>query len=379
MLINNELIPFWTVNGQVYYNQFNAWMAVGSDDSVKPQFHIYDSAFDSVDWTQDPAQSWDELVLHRCLQLRHKYQHLCLLYSAGRDSHHILRSFANNKILLDEIIVVDLTLNPLKHPEVDLMMIPLAQDYVKNYNPACKISRINVDFRDYESYFTELWSESPVMAGMNGQYQPSNYLWLINEHLGGRMPSGTGLITGVDKPRLSLKDGWIQSVFYDTVFDWSLFTTLAFDHFYVSPDLPELYVKQCHMIINWWEENMPNIDGETIDKFINDPRSDHYNNYNLACGRGPAVDLNFQGQNGRNKYGSGNHAVFQILQRQARENKWCSFNHWTENYNWIKARAPQAFNLVEPKSGFKNANSNSLKSILSKARRLREWNPQINS
>lgn len=350
-------------------------MAVGSDATVKPQFHVYDSAFDSVDWNQDPAQSWDELVLHRCLQLRNKYQHLCLLYSAGRDSHHILRSFANNKIPLDEIIVIDLALNPLKYREADSMMIPLAQHYVKNYNPACKITRINVDFGVYESYFTESWSEQPVMASMNGQYQPSNYPWLINHHLGSQLPSGTGLINGVDKPKLSLKDGWIQSTFHDTTFEWYASPNLAFEFFYVAPDLPELYVKQCHMVINWWEENMPNIDSQTIDKFVNDPHSEHYDNYNLACGRGPAVDLTFQGQNGRNKYGGAGsfHPAFQILQRNAKENNWSSFKHWTENYNWIKEQAPQAFKLGDPYYGLDHVKSNAFRSIPSKTRKLRAW------
>jgi hypothetical protein len=373
-MINTDLLPYWTVDSKRYYNQFDVWLAIGSRDISTAQFHLYESSFDSLDWTQEPATSWDDLVLLRCLQVRNKYKHLCLLYSAGRDSHHMLRSFANNKIPLDEIVVVDHTLSPLKHPEVDSWMIPLAQQYVKNYNPACKITRINVDFHDFESYFTESWSEDPVMSSMNGQYQPANYSWLVTQHLGSRLPSGTGVITGVDKPRLELKDGWIESAFHDTMFSWYASSNLAFEFFYISPNLPEMYVKQCHMVINWWEKNMPNIDSETIDKFIGDPHSGHYDNYNLACGRGTAVDLTFQGQNGRNK-NSANHAVFKIIQRQARENNWRNFNYWTENYNWLKSQVPHAFDFGT-RSGFKNYDSNVFNPILSKSRRLRTWNTQ---
>ena len=372
-MTNHDLLPSWTVDGKSYYNQFSAWLAVGSGDPTRAKFHIYDNAFDSLDWAQEPTQTWDELVLQRCLQLRNRYQHLCLLYSAGRDSHHILRSFADNKIPLDEIIVVDHTLSPLKHPETDSWQIPLAQQYKTNFNPACKISRINVDRNSFDAFFTEGWSEGSVMAGMNGQFQPANYPWLVTQYLGHQMPSGAGVITGVDKPRLELVDGWIQSVFYDTIFDWYSFPNLAFEFFYISPDLPELYVKQCHMIINWWQENMPDIDADTIEKFINDSRSEHYDNYNIACGRGPAVDINFQGQNGKNK-NTGNHAVFQILHRTAKQNNWSSYHHWKENYDWIKDHTPLAFKTTTL-SGHKNWASNIFKEIPSKSRRLRAWNP----
>jgi hypothetical protein len=88
------------------------------------------------------------------------------------------------------------------------------------------------------------------------------------------------------------------------------------------------------------------------------------------------VDLNFSGQNGLNKYLNGNHAVFQILQRQARENNWRHYDHWSENYNWIRACAPQAFE-TGTRSGFKNIESNVFKPIASKARQLRAWNPVV--
>lgn len=374
-MIVNDLLPYWTVDGQVYYNQFSAWLAVGSGNTSRAKFHIYDQAYDRLDWTQEPNQTWDELVRVRCLQLRSQYKHLCLLYSAGRDSHHILRSFANNGIHLDEIIVVDHTLSPLKHPEVNAWMLPLAQQYVKNYNPACRISQIDVDRSSFDDFFTESWTENSVMAGMNGQFQPANYPWLVTHYLGHRMPSGAGIITGVDKPRLMLSGGWIQSVFYDTMFDWYSSPNLAFEYFYITPNLPELYVKQCHMVVNWWQQHMPNIDADTIDEFINDPRSGHYDNYNLACGRGPAVDIGFQGQNGLNKYPSGNHAVFQILHRTAKEQNWSSYNHWRENYNWIKAHTPHAFK-TNTMSGFKNVNSNVFKSIPSKPKQICAWNPK---
>ena len=124
--IVNDLLPYWTVDGKVYYNQFETWMAIGDGDSSRAQFNFYDQSFDTVDWTQDPPESWDSLVQQRCLQLRDKYKHLCLLYSGGRDSHHLLRSFAKYNILLDEIIRVDFTVNPLKRHEAETWMMPLA-------------------------------------------------------------------------------------------------------------------------------------------------------------------------------------------------------------------------------------------------------------
>jgi hypothetical protein len=119
---------------------------------------------------------------------------------------------------------------------------------------------------------------------------------------------------------------------------------------------------------------MPWIDQPTIDLFINSPHSGYYDSYNLSCGRGEAVDMNFQGQNGKNKY-DGNHPAFQLIQRQARDSKWSSYFHWEQSYQWLKKQIPMAFDLLKS-VGCENPNSRVIKKISSKARQLRPWSPK---
>lgn len=363
--------PYWTVDGRRFYNQFETWLAIGSGDPSRAHFNFFDEVYERLDWTKQPSESWDSLVHKRCLQLRLKYSHLCLLYSGGRDSHHILRSFAKFKIPIDEIIINDFVFNKFKHPEVDAWMMPLAQQYVKNHNANCKITRIIVGKDAYETYFNETWSEAKCMSGMRGQYQPGNHAWLVEKYLTS-LTSGSGVIMGVDKPRLYYENGWIVNKFVDIIFDWATFPYSNFEFFYLSPELPELHVKQCHMIIDWWEQHMPGINESTIEDFIHNPAGQHYDNYNLACGRGPAVDLRFQGQNGLNKYSTSNHATFQIIQRTARANNWKSLQHWSETYAWIRSKVPQAFD-PENLYGFENTNSRFIKPILGKSYKLGPW------
>lgn len=360
-------IPCWIIDGKSYQNQFEAWLAIGSGDPSRARFDFYDQEYDQIDFTQEPKETWDNLLKARCIQLRQRYTHLCLLYSGGRDSHHVLRTFAKNQIPIDELIIIDYTLNPFRHREVDPWILPLAYHYKNNHNPMVKITKISVTKKDFELFFNETWSERKLATGMTGQYSPSHNTWLINQHIK-TLRSGTGIIQGQDKPYIFLKDGWLHTDFWDQVMSWNLAGDRTFEYFYWAPDLPELHVKQCHMVINWWEKNMPWIDEETIWKFINNPRSGYYDDYCMASGRGPAVNLNFPGQNGHNKY-DGSHPTFQIARREAEKNRWRNFFHWQESWKWLKNRIPCAFVSDDP-------NNRVFKIIRSKSRRLRAWTPK---
>ena len=71
-------IPHWVVDGKRYFNQSDTWLAQCLT-SKPARFCLYEDALDSVDWSQDPKESWDELLLIRCLQLRQIYLLLVLL------------------------------------------------------------------------------------------------------------------------------------------------------------------------------------------------------------------------------------------------------------------------------------------------------------
>jgi hypothetical protein len=63
-----------------------------------------DSFFSSIDWTQEPTETLEELYIERARQLRDQYDYLVLFFSGGADSHNILNAFVNGGVHLDEIV-----------------------------------------------------------------------------------------------------------------------------------------------------------------------------------------------------------------------------------------------------------------------------------
>ena len=267
--------PHWVVGENRYYNQFETWQAV-TRTSQTAKFCLYDDEFNSVDWTQDPAESWDELLRIRCLQLRHKYKNLALLYSGGRDSHCILRTFIKNKIPLDEIIMADYVQNPVRTQEYKTWIRPLAEKY-KQHNPQVKITTITVDVDDYKKFYGETWSERPTATLINGLFQPSDYTWLIDQKCK-ITNSNTGIVCGLEKPELLLKDNKVYSITTDRPFMHFFHNQNLMEFFYISPDLPDLHVKQSWLSLNYLASHYPTAD-EVVKKIVQEEAPDVWNHY----------------------------------------------------------------------------------------------------
>jgi hypothetical protein len=109
-------LPHWVVNGVKTSSQIDAWRTAVQANTV-PSFYFYEEEYDKLDWTQEPTATWDQLCLDRCMQLRTTYKKLSLFYSAGRDSHHVLRCFYHFNIPLDEIVLLNLKTSPIHCPE----------------------------------------------------------------------------------------------------------------------------------------------------------------------------------------------------------------------------------------------------------------------
>ena len=323
-------IPHWVVDGKRYFNQSDTWLAQCLT-SKPARFCLYEDALDSVDWSQDPKESWDELLLIRCLQLRQKYKHLVLLYSGGRDSHCILQSFAKFNIPIDEILLVKYTLNPVRANEYETWQRPLAEQY-KAHNPLVQITTISVGIEDYKKFYNETWSERDRATLVNGFLQPADYTWLVDQkyHATG---SGTGIVTGLEKPELVIKNHHIYSTHTDRAYLHFFHNKALIDFFFVTPDLPLLHVKQCWLVVNYLREHYPKFDEEFLKTFQHAHRG-YYDEFSLSAGRGPAIDKNSPSQNGTGKY-SGNHPTFQVVKKIIIQEAPKVWNHYKENLDFF--------------------------------------------
>ena len=93
----------YQVNNKQIYNPYLAYYE--SFQSGKPvQFYCHDAEYDQLDWTQEPAESFETLMDQHAHRLRDRYERLILAWSGGTDSHTIYNVFKRNGIHIDEIL-----------------------------------------------------------------------------------------------------------------------------------------------------------------------------------------------------------------------------------------------------------------------------------
>lgn len=328
-------IPHWVVGDQHYTNQFQTWQAI-ANTGLPARFYLYEEAFDQLDWTTNPKESWDELLRIRCIQLRQKYKNLKLLYSGGRDSHCILRAFVKNQIPIDELLIVDYSRNPVRTAEFKSWIQPMAHRY-KQHNPQVKITTLTIGINEYKKWFGETWTENLTSTLPSGFFQPSDYSWMIEQQC--RVPdSSTGIMCGLEKPELELIDNKIYSTNTDRAFLHYFNSQTIMEFFYISPDLPELHLKQCWLMVEYLKAHYPKADSKFFDDFQY-YRGDYYDEFAISAGRGPAVDVTCPSQNGKGKY-SGTHPVFQVLKKIIRNEAPKVWEHYQENLNWFYKNSP---------------------------------------
>lgn len=336
-----DRIPHWIVGQERYTNQFETWQAIKKTD-LPARFCLYEEAFDLLDWTQEPTETWDELLRVRCIQLRQKYKNLKLLYSGGRDSHCILRTFIKNQIPIDELLIVNYSRNPVRSAEYTNWVRPMAHSYLQ-HNLHAKITTLTIGVEDYQKWYNETWSESSSATTMYGLFQPSDYTWMIEQQC--RIDhSSTGIMCGLEKPDLVIQDNKLFVTNRDGAFLHYFHNVGIMDFFYISPDLPELHLKQAWLLINHLKKNYPDADNNFLTKFQN-AHSGYYDELANAVGRGPAVNINAPEQNGLAKY-NGSHPAFQALKKiiiSELPNVW---NQYQENIDWFFQTQDNSINLA---------------------------------
>jgi len=224
-----------------------------------------EAVFGCYDWTREPSESILELYRRRAQQLRDKYDYLILFYSGGADSTTALESFVDNDIKLDEIasyVNLEATgdTNSMLNAEIFRVAVPqidqLKQKYPWLKHRLIEVSAINLDFlNNKRNRFDWIYS-------VNNFYTPNTMResmplkikeWadLINQ--GKKL----GIIYGLDKPRVyHINKRWVLR-FLDFIDSGPSVKSMAGQQpytdelFYWTPDLPEIVIKQAHIIKNY--------------------------------------------------------------------------------------------------------------------------------
>lgn len=271
MFVNEDIpssrkkIGWYEVNGQIYLNKYHALEQCA--EGQWPKWNFHDDAYSQVPWAKTPTKDLYDLYRERALQLRAKYDNLLLYYSGGIDSHAVLRTFIDNDIKLDGIIVsgsysLEDTLSVTCNMEQNTVARPFLDLLKQQGKLTCPVY-----YLDTVKYHTRFTDENWVYAcgqSLTPQVYGYNYYWeepWIQDFL---LKGSTCFIRGVDKPRVILEDNKWYASFIDAHVmsgtptghltknqDWDIQ-----EYFYWSPDCTNILHKQAHILIDWFEQNV---------------------------------------------------------------------------------------------------------------------------
>lgn len=358
----------YTVDGKFYSSKIEALNAAGSIQKVKAYF--LDDEWAHVDWTKEPTLSWQQLVDIRCHQLKQKYKTLSLFFSGGYDSLTILNAFIRNKLPLEELIIWERPWLPGVEDEIQYAL-KLAQEIKDKYYPNLTITyhRRSMDnLKDFYLIHGDDWVVHPgefftvTKAIRDWEFESPSVLMGRHEH------PNHGLIEGRDKPRLNFINGKWYSSMNDKLLKFSMGNSA--DQFYYSPECPEIYVKQCYMMIQWIEREFDVVNSDLI-HYI---QSRHiapvlYEKWNLAIGRDEVTNISA-------KYGIGSKNVVNggLLSLDN-----ITSAHYMEQNN-TKAHKIFLDGISMIRSTWKdawNTDSNELHTVSSKPNFIRDYTPKI--
>tara|TARA_R110000868_G_scaffold238407_2_gene492924 strand:- start:314 stop:1462 length:1149 start_codon:yes stop_codon:yes gene_type:complete len=265
-----------------FYSKLEA-IEMHTKTGIHPHWDFNDAVFSSYDWTTEPKENILELYRRRAQQLRDNYDYIIIMYSGGADSTNVLESFLHNDIKVDEIAsysnfqrtgIRDDMLNG----EITKVVLP-AIERLKNQYPWLTYRLIDMLELELE-YFNqensiEFFLKNNIILNPNASARGSLGLkikeWANIIHSGKKL----AIVWGKDKPRVFHQNGQWYCKFIDFLGDACTVTSIAGEEpytdelFYWTPDLPEIIIKQAHLIKNYLNSG----DTKTL-PFVSETKSD---------------------------------------------------------------------------------------------------------
>lgn len=264
----NPKLGYYTVGTEKFFSKPMA-LVKATETNQFPEWNFNNEIFGSQNWVQEPNINILDLYRIRAQQLRDKYDYIRLEFSGGGDSTTALYSFINNGIHLDEVVFrypktgeKNVSDDPFNcKPENTLSEARYAAYPVLNWLTTAS-PRTKITTHDYsENMLTQVYDESWVMKTKD-YFQPGHaFKHSATGYEGHKKLADTGqsicILYGVDKPKLCIKDKKWYAYFIDVMANHSMgdfgdYTNMTNEYFYWTPDLPEMFIKQCHMVKNWF-------------------------------------------------------------------------------------------------------------------------------
>lgn len=275
-MITNDRLGYYTVGNEKYSSKIDACIQA-SRQNIHPQWHFNDHVWNTIDWTVEPQLDIMEIYRQRARQIRERYDYVIINYSGGCDSQTMVDAFLSAGCHIDEVGTIwnrahvnrvdtsGMTTDPNNvEAEYDLTTRP-GIDRILSASPSTKITYVDISDHTvdlYNRFDGEEWLQTTAehlhpqyvtrWAGTRDRDQ------LVQLDTGRR----TAILFGVDKPKVCIKDGRYCVYFVDIVANsfrggWnrSEYDNLHYEFFYWTPDLPDIVIKQAHLIKQWFESH----------------------------------------------------------------------------------------------------------------------------
>jgi hypothetical protein len=265
---------YYTVGNEIFFNKFQAKLR--SSQTNRPlSFNLFDEVFSKVSW-ENPMDSWDTLLDRRAQQIAAKGRPIILNFSGGSDSYTVYQVFKRNNIPLYAIHL------RLKDNSTDNFQGTI--DFLNTEKPNCKVFILKDSVGVLNSFYNTpewIWN----LSKLNFSISLSEAQNLEDHPDVPTLPDNYIQVVGVEKPRLKIVGDEIYSYQPDTLYELVIGKS-KFEYFFIHPDLPELHIKQCHMLAKHIqaESTLTNKPMEYFND-MHDPRKHSYTKYCLWSGR----------------------------------------------------------------------------------------------
>lgn len=267
----NPKLGVYTVGDKTFHGKPQALIEATQTNQF-PTWNFNNDVFDKLDYTVEPEVPLLTLYKIRAQQLRDKYDYIRLEFSGGSDSATALYAFINNDIHIDEVVIrypktgeKDVEADPFNYKaentlsEFKYAAVPILE-WLTLSAPRTKITIHDYSIDMLTSTYDEGWifnTKDYFQPGHSFKHNPIG----MKEH---KILADSGkaicILYGLDKPKICIQDKKWYMYFIDVIANHSVstfgdYTNMTNEYFFWSPDLPELVLKQAHIVMNWF--NLP--------------------------------------------------------------------------------------------------------------------------